>query len=250
MMELLYGRNPVLESLRAGRRRPQRLLVAAGSREQGVLAEIVKAAAKAGVPVRRLDKQELAAQVGHGHHQGVALETGDYPYVSLDELLAADRQGEAPFFLVLDLLQDPQNVGTLLRTAEAVGVTGVIVQERRAVGVTPAVVNASSGAAEHLKVALEVNLARALDTLKEHDVWVYGLAGEAEATVYSEVKLDGPAALVVGSEGAGMRRLVRERCDLLIRLPMRGRVESLNAAVAGSVALYAVWRARGFAAPR
>ncbi len=145
-------------------------------------------------------------------------------------------------------MQDPQNAGSLLRTAEVVGVHGVILQERRAVGVTPAVVNASSGASEHLSIARETNLARIMRRLQQDGVWLYGMDGRPESTPYHEADLSGPIGLVVGSEGAGLRRLVRERCDVLIRLPMRGRIESLNAAVAGSVALYAVWRCRGFGA--
>ncbi len=133
----------------------------------------------------------------------------------------------------------------LLRTAEAVGVHGVILQKRRAVGITPAVVNASSGAVEHLLVAQETNLSRALQLLKEAGIWIYGLEGQPDLIPYYEARLDGPIALVVGGEGAGLRRLVRDTCDVLIRLPMRGQVESLNAAVAGSVALYAVARVRG-----
>ena len=178
------------------------------------------------------------------NHQGVALRAGDYPYAALDQILtlAADRS-EPPFLLILDTLQDPQNLGTLLRTAEAVGVHGVILPLARTATVTPAVVSSSSGAAEHLLVA-QANLAQALTTLKEADVWSVGLDAGPDSQPASRVNLKGGLALVVGSEGSGMRRLVRERCDILMRLPMRGKIESLNAAVAGSVALYLALAAR------
>jgi 23S rRNA (guanosine2251-2'-O)-methyltransferase len=244
-MDILYGRNPIRESLRAGRRVPRRLVLAEGVQD-GSVAEILRLARSAGIDLRRVPKQEIGRLVGHGHHQGVALETSAYPYAEPSAMLeAAAKAGAPPFLLVLDLLQDPQNVGALLRTAEAVGVHGVILQKRRAVGITPAVVNASSGAVEHLLVAQETNLTRAIQALKEAGTWIYGLEGEPGLVPYYEARLDGPIALVVGGEGTGLRRLVRDTCDVLIRLPMRGRVESLNAAVAGSVALYAIARERG-----
>jgi 23S rRNA (guanosine2251-2'-O)-methyltransferase len=158
-------------------------------------------------------------------------------------LALATEKGEDPFVLVLDTLQDPQNLGTLLRTAEAVGVHGVLIPLARTATITPAVVSSSSGACEHLLV-VQVNLAQAIRTLKEEDVWVIGLDGGPEAQPAERVNLKGGLALVVGSEGEGMRRLVRESCDLLMRLPMRGQIESLNAAVAGSVVLYLALAAR------
>jgi len=152
---------------------------------------------------------------------------------------------EPPLILLLDIIQNPQNLGTLLRTAEAVGVHGVIIPERRSAGITPAVVSASSGASEHMLVAV-MNLAQAIQALKEREVWIVGLEGSPEAHLPGEVDLSGALGLVIGNEGEGMRRLVRQSCDFLLRLPMRGRVESLNAAVAGSTALYFAWQARGF----
>jgi 23S rRNA (guanosine2251-2'-O)-methyltransferase len=157
----------------------------------------------------------------------------------------AIRKDELPFFLLLDTLQDPQNLGTLLRTAEIVGVHGVLLPYRRTATITPAVVNASSGASEHLLVA-QCNLSQAISNIKDADVWVIGLESSQEAKTLSQIQLDGSLALVVGSEEKGMRPLVKKSCDLLLKLPMRGRVESLNAAVAGSVALYLVWQARAF----
>jgi 23S rRNA (guanosine2251-2'-O)-methyltransferase len=246
-MEILYGRNPILESLRAARRTPRRLFLARDSREGAGVNEILRHAHSSDLEVERVSRHELSQLVGHRHHQAIALETGDYPYSQTGTILAtAGSRGEPPLLLLLDLLQDPQNVGALLRTAEAVGVHGVFLQKRRAVGVTPAVVSSSSGATEHLLIAQETNLPRTMRDLKTSGVWLYGLDAGPDATPLQQIDLAGPIGLVVGSEGRGLRRLVRETCDALISLPMRGRVESLNAAVAGSVLLYAVWERRGF----
>jgi len=245
MKEWLYGRNAVYEALRAGRRQGMHLLLAQGAQEKGRLADIVQRAQKYKRPIERVPRQRLD-QMNEGN-QGVALEASGYPYVDLRDILAlANKRGEAPFVLILDALQDPQNLGTLLRTAEGVGVHGILLPLRQTATITPAVVNASSGASEHLLVA-QANLAQAIETLKEANIWVVGLAGGLESQPAGRVRLDGALALVVGSEGQGMRPLVKESCDVLLRLPMSGRVESFNAAVAGSIALYLAWQARGFA---
>jgi 23S rRNA (guanosine2251-2'-O)-methyltransferase len=244
MKEWLYGRNAVYEALRAKRRQFFRLWLAQGVEAQGHLAEVLRMAASYRLPTERVPRKNLEA-FGSGH-QGVALEASGYPYSTLPDILSlADRRGEAPFVLILDTLQDPQNLGTLLRTAEAVGVHGVLLPFKRTATVTPAVVNSSSGATEHLQIA-QMNLAQAIQQLKESNVWIIGLEGGAEAQPVGRVSLDGPLALVIGSEGSGMRELVRKSCDVLMRIPMRGKVESLNAAVAGSIALYYAWQARGF----
>jgi 23S rRNA (guanosine2251-2'-O)-methyltransferase len=246
-IEYLYGRRPAAESLRAGRRVIQRLVIADSARENLTLEQLGQLAAGRGVRVDTAPRGWLDSKTKGANHQGVVLEAAPYPYVALDALLdPADRSGEPPLLLLLDLIQDVQNVGTLLRTAEAVGVHGVVLQERRAASVTPAVVSASSGAVEHLKVAQVTNLVQAMKTLKEADVWLAGLDQGPDSTRFDQANLRGALGLVVGSEGTGLRRLVRETCDFLIELPMRGQVESLNAAVAGSVALYAAWAARGF----
>jgi 23S rRNA (guanosine2251-2'-O)-methyltransferase len=244
MREILYGRNVACESLRAGRRKFYKLVLAEGVRQTDAVGQIVFLAEQTGVPVDRTERRNLD-RLGNIHHQGVVLETSEYPYSSRDDILAAAKaRGEAVFLLLLDLLQDPQNVGSLLRTAEAVGVHGVVIQRRRAVGITPAVVHTSVGAVEHLLVAQVTNLVDAIGMLKAHDVWVAGLEALRGAQPYHEADLNGPLAVVVGSEGEGLRRLVRERCDFLLRLPMFGQVTSLNAAVAGSVVLYEALRQR------
>src|SRR3954452_292925 len=206
--ELLYGRNAVTESLRARRRPLRRLVVAAGAREGG-LKGLIEEARRAKVAFAEVPREQIDRAVPGANHQGVLLEAGAYPYAEADELLHADVAG-GPLFLVLDQLQDPKNVGTLLRSAEAVGVTGVLIPEHRAATITPAVVNASAGATEWLRIARVTNLARALARLKERNVWVAGLEGIPEARSIDAADLRGALALVVGSEGSGISRLVRE----------------------------------------
>jgi 23S rRNA (guanosine2251-2'-O)-methyltransferase len=245
MTELLYGRNAVLETIRAGRRTMHRLVVSNGIQETGIIAEIVKQAELAGMTIHRVERQLLDKQLRDVNHQGVMLETGEYPYVELDECLAlAAERGQPPLLLLLDHLQDPQNIGTLLRTAEVVGVHGVVLPGRRAAEITPAVVNASSGATEHLKIVLVTNLSQTIATLQKQGVWVVGLEDDEQAQDLDGADLNLPLALVVGAEGPGLARLVRERCDFLVRLPMAGQIASLNASVAGSIALYNAWRQR------
>jgi 23S rRNA (guanosine2251-2'-O)-methyltransferase len=244
LKEWIYGRNAVYETLRAGRRQFHRLRIAEGMQQSDRLKQIQELAAERKLAVQQVPRKELDG-LGE-NHQGVALQAEEYPYAHLGQLLdkAKSFSGE-PFFLILDTLQDPQNLGTLLRTAEIVGVHGVILPLRQTATVTPAVVNASSGASEHLLIAQQ-NLAQAIEELKRANVWVIGLEGGQQAEPVERVRLDGALALVVGSEGEGMRRLVRESCDVLMRLPMRGQIESLNAAVAGSIALYLAWQAHGY----
>ncbi len=243
--ELVFGRNPVLETLLAGRRTVRKVQVAEGAAEQGTLGRLTREATGRGVPVDHVPRSTLDRL--SDSHQGVAALVDPYPYVTLDEILERARSShEPPFVLVLDIIQNPQNLGSLMRTAEAVGVHGVVIPLRRGVGITPAVVSASAGATEHLLVAT-ANLAQALGRLKAAGVWVIGLERGLGSTRLDQAPLGGPLALVIGGEGAGLRRLVRDSCDLLVEIPMRGRVDSLNAAVAGSIGLYAAWQARAFA---
>lgn len=214
--------------------------------DAGIVTAILAEAQRRSLPVRYLrgglfDKLRTEG----ANAQGVALEADDYPYADLEDCFAAAKaRGEDPLLLILDHLQDPQNLGTLLRTAEALGVHGVIIPDRRAARITPAVSNASAGAVEHLAIAQVTNLNRTIEELKQRNIWVAGLAGEPEVPPVAKARLDGPLALVVGSESEGLARLTREKCDFLVRLPMTGRVESLNAATAGSIVLYLAAQAR------
>jgi len=245
--ELVDGRSAVYEVLRAGRRGVRRILLAEGAAEKGRLAQILSLARQREIPTQRLSRHELDRL--SSHHHGIAAEVDPYPFVVLDEILArAAASAEPALVLILDLIQDPQNLGALLRTAEAVGAHGVVVPRRGAAGMTRAVVRTSAGACEHLLIA-QANLAQAMTELKEAGLWMLGLENSPQARPLDEADLKGPLALVVGSEGEGLRHLVRRTCDMLVRLPMRGKVESLNAAVAGSLALYAAWRARTLTPP-
>lgn len=243
MTEQLYGRHAVLECLRANRRTTHRLMLAEGVKDAPILREITSLAQARRIPVAAVPRQTLDAI--SDHHQGVAMLAAEYTYASVDEMLAlASRQGQPPLLLLLDTLQDPQNFGNLIRAADAAGAHGVIIPERRSVAVTPAVVNASAGAVEHLLVARVVNLAREIEGLKQRDVWVAALQADPRAQDLYSADLSGALALIVGSEGEGVSRLLRERADFLLQLPMRGHVESLNASVAGAVALYEIVRQR------
>lgn len=248
MSELIIGRRAVLETLRARRRSLLRLWIEGdpSQRATGSLAEIQSAANEQGLPLRFIRGglfDKLAREQANA--QGVALETGDYPYAQLEECLRrAKASGEPPFLLLLDHLQDPQNLGTLIRTAEAMGVHGIIMPDRRAARVTAAVSNASAGAVEHMLVVQVTNINRTIQDLKEAHVWVAGLDDSDEAQELAHANLSGALALVVGAEGEGISRLARESCDFLVRIPMVGQIDSLNAAVAGSIALYAARQAR------
>jgi 23S rRNA (guanosine2251-2'-O)-methyltransferase len=243
MKEFIYSRNAVYEALRAKHRPVFKLLVSEGAQEKGRLADILRMARELRIPVEKVQRGRLDKV--HENHQGVMAEVGEYVYSDiLDILDHARTKNEQPFILLLDSLNDPQNFGTLLRTAEAVGVHGVVIPLAHTVEVTPAVVNASSGASEHLRVARS-NLAQAIDALKQENVWVVGLDQNGE-TIGEKTQrhFTGAVGLVVGSEGEGIRKLTRAKCDFILQLPMRGRIESLNASVAGSVALYLAYLAR------
>ena len=244
MTEFIYSRNAVYETLRANRRQVIALLLAEGAQDKGKLNDILTLAHQRKIKVEKVPRARLDKI--HRDHQGVALEVSGYPYSDILDILEVARQkSELPFVLILDSLNDPQNFGTLLRTAEAVGAHGILLPLAHTVEVTPAVVNASSGASEHLRIA-RWNLSQAIDMLKDAELWIVGLdqAGvEVEAREASR-HLRGALGLVVGSEGEGIRPLVKSKCDILLKLPMQGQVESLNAAVAGSVALYLAYLAR------
>ncbi len=251
MTETLARRNTVLEALR-GSRRELHTLWLQKDLDKRTRNALVSAAQARRVPIETVDKQKLTRlNDNDSKHQGAVLTVGPYVYSEIDDMLAlAAERGEKPFLLMLDLLHGPQNIGTLLRTAEICGVHGVVLQDRRAPEITPAVVQYSVGAAEHLLVAQVTNLVNAIEDLKAQNVWVVGMDMTDDAKRLGEIDLDMPLAIVVGHEGSGLRRLVGERCDFILELPMRGHVESLNASVAGSILIYEAWQARGFSGAR
>jgi len=242
---LLYGRQPVRELLRAGRRRVATIHLLASAKATPELDEIVEMAEKRNIRLNLTDGQKLEGLVGDVNHQGVVADVFPFRYVSYKKMLSEAGQNKNALFLFLDHLEDPQNVGSLLRSAEAAGVTGVVIPQHRAVGITPAVVRASAGAAEHMSIAMVPNLVRCMKLLQERNVWFAGLEAGEESTLISETDLTGAVGIVVGSEGKGLRRLVRETCDFLVKLPMCGSVSSLNAGVAGAIAMFEVLRQRG-----
>ena len=227
---------------RANSREVFKIQIAEGAQEKGRLAQILQMAKEHKIPIEKVQRARL--DKFHQNHQGVVADVSGYSYSGVVEILElANQKNEPPFVLLLDSLNDPQNFGTLLRTAEAIGVHGVIIPLAHTVEVTPAVVNASSGASEHLLIARS-NLAQVIDMLKEAEVWIVGLDQDGAEIEVGSRHLKGALGLVVGSEGEGIRQLVRAKCDIVLKLPMRGKIESLNAAVAGSVALYLAYLAR------
>ncbi len=246
---VVYGIHPVRELLRAGRRLHEILL--SGSRSDAApLAEIVGLAASAGITVREVKASELERHAPGAVHQGVVALAPPFPMVDLARLLAhADESGRAPLLVAVDGVTDPHNLGSIARSAEAVGAHGLVLPDRRSAPVTPVVEKSAAGALAHLPVAGVTNLVRALGDLAKAGVWSLGLDGTAEGTLAEHPLASGAVVLVVGAEGDGLSRLVRERCDALVRLPMRGRVGSLNASVAAGVALYTLSAARDREAP-
>jgi 23S rRNA (guanosine2251-2'-O)-methyltransferase len=243
----IYGINPVAEALRAGRVRRVRV----SARRDTRIDEILALAASQGIAVQRVESQALDRAANGGVHQGVVADVEDARDYSIEELVAPRTTdhgprstGFTPLIVVLDGVEDPHNVGAILRTCDAAGVTGVIRQERHSAALDGVVGKASAGALAHARIATVVNIARAIEELKEANVWTIGLAGEA-TDVYTDVDWTLPSAIVLGAEGTGLRRLVAERCDRLVRIPMLGTVNSLNVSVATAVVLYEVVRQRG-----
>jgi 23S rRNA (guanosine2251-2'-O)-methyltransferase len=241
---VIEGRRPVIEALR-GSRRVERVVVAAGAAERGTLADLLELAAEGGVPVETVPRSLLDARAETGAHQGVAAVVSQLESIGLDELLAIPLGGtEPPFFLALDGIEDPHNLGALVRSAEAAGCHGIVLPRHRSAPLSAAAVKSSAGALEHLPVAEVANLTRALERLRAAGLWCIGLDGGAESSLFDLDLADEPVCVVVGSEGSGLHRLVRETCDVLVRIPMAGRVASLNASVAGALALFEIRRRR------
>ncbi|MDD5312949.1 MAG: 23S rRNA (guanosine(2251)-2'-O)-methyltransferase RlmB [Dehalococcoidia bacterium] len=242
-MGIIEGRNPVIEALRAGR--PVSRILLERNIRGGNVDQILSLANIKGIPVEYVDRQVIERQCPAGSSQGVIALAAAKKYISLDELLALSRgKNEPPLYIILDGIEDPHNLGAILRTAEATGVHGVVIRERRAVGLTPAVAKASAGAVEYVPVAMVSNISQAVLAVQKNNLWVTGIdmAGEMD---YSSVDFKLPAAIVIGGEGRGLSDLVRKRCDFVARIPMRGRIASLNASVAAAVVMYEVVRQRG-----
>ena len=238
--EMIEGRNAVLEALRAGRAL-DKVYIARGETDNA-LAHIAGLARERGVSVSDCDRRKLDAMSVTKAHQGVIAVCAVREYASLDDILAlAESRGEAPFVVVCDEISDPHNLGAIIRSAECVGAHGVVIPKRRSAGLTAVVGKTSAGAAEHLPVARVANISAALQELKDRGLWVYGAAAEGGSPMW-ETDLTGPLALVIGSEGEGLGRLVRERCDFLVSIPLRGKVGSLNASTAAAVLMYEVLR--------
>ena len=243
--EWIYGRNPVEEALAAGRRTCTEIVLPPANPDEDEQIQRIRDEARARrLVIRTMERDQLDKLTRYGHHQGVALKTTGYPYVGFEEILSAVEDDENAIVIVLDHLEDPQNVGSILRTACAIGATGVVIPEDRACGITPAAVRASAGGAEHIKVAHVVNLPRAMQDLKEAGLWFTGLDWGEDARSYTAIDFKGRAGLVIGAEGAGISRLVRENCDFIGVLPMPGGFESLNAGVAAAVTMYEILRQR------
>ncbi|WP_028400839.1 23S rRNA (guanosine(2251)-2'-O)-methyltransferase RlmB [Ectobacillus panaciterrae] len=239
--EYIIGRNPVIEALKSGRD-INKIWVAEGA-GKGQIQTVLHLAKEHGVIVQQSPKKKLDQMV-EGNHQGVIAQVAAYQYAEVDDLFkAAEERGEAPFFLLLDEIEDPHNLGSIMRTADAVGAHGIIIPKRRAVGLTAAVAKSSTGAIEYIPVVRVTNLARTIEELKERGVWIAGTDAKGSDDYRN---LDGtmPLGLVIGSEGKGMSRLIGEKCDFLVRLPMAGKVTSLNASVAAGLLMYEVYRKR------
>ena len=240
--DLIIGRNAVIEALKNDKT-IEALYLSNGSRE-GSINQIINLAKKNKIVIKEADKKKLDSMSAGMVHQGVIAKITPYKYFEVKDILDdAKKKGEAPFIIILDELEDPHNLGSIIRTAETCGVHGIIIPKRRNVGVTPTVYKSSVGAVEHVKIAKVTNINNTIDELKEQGIWVYG--ADIEGREYSyEVDFSGPCALIIGSEGRGISKLTLKKCDKLVRIPMIGKINSLNASVAGGIMMYEVLKGR------
>jgi 23S rRNA (guanosine2251-2'-O)-methyltransferase len=241
--QIIYGIHPVREALLSGSFNAQRVIVGTKT-PNPQLQTVMDLAHKAGVPVTFSSKEELDRMARGGVHQNIVAVIQEFPYADLSEVLSrAGREGAKKLILILDSIQDPQNLGSLIRTASGTSVHGLILPKDRAAGITPSVIKVSAGATAHLPIARVVNIANTIDILKREGIWVYGAAGEANTSVY-QLDFTVDVAIVVGSEGKGIRPLVKKKCDQLFSIPMKGPISSFNASVSGGMILYEVMRQR------
>ena len=241
--DIIEGRQPVLEALRSGRA-INRILLARDSERHGIVAEVLALARQRGVPFEYVDRKILEKSASTPGHQGVLAYAAAKEYINLEDLLSISHaKGEPPLYCILDGLEDPHNLGAILRTADAAGVHGLIIRNRREVGLTPVVAKTSAGTIEYVPVARVANIAQAIEALKKNGVWVVGI--EASGSVpFDKVDFKLPTAIVVGGEGSGIADLARRKCDVLASIPMRGRISSLNASVAAAIVMYEALRQR------
>ena len=240
-MANIEGRNPIIEALRSDR--PIDKLMISNTSKEGSIKKIIGMAKEKNVVIQYVDKHKLDEISTSHSHQGVIAVVSDYKYYELEDLLAIARErGEDPFFIILDEITDPHNLGTIIRTADAVGAHGVIIPKRRSVHITSVVAKASAGAVEYVPVCKVTNIANTIKKLKKEGLWI--AAADMDGGVFYEQDLTGPLALVIGSEGFGVSRLVKQNCDFVVKMPMIGNVSSLNASVAGGILLYEIFRQR------
>ncbi len=241
----IVGRNPVMEALKSGRE-IDKILIAKGT-EGGSLIKIIGKAKDRGIPIQYVERQKLNEISESNAHQGIIATVAAYEYSDLEDILdRAKQRGKDPFILILDEIMDPHNLGSIMRTADAVGVDGIIIPKRRSVGLTATVAKSSAGAIEYVPVTKVSNIAQTIDRIKEKGIWVAG-ADMSGAKEHYNTDLNGSLALVIGNEGQGISRLIKEKCDFLVKLPMAGQVSSLNASVAAAVLMYEVFRQRSTA---
>jgi len=243
MSDIIAGRNPVLEALRAGSPL-NRIVISAAVQRHGIIADILHFAQQKNIPVEYVPEAVLRNMGLPGINQGIIAYTAAKSYLELAELLVIPQTEKEPaLYVVLDGIEDPQNLGAIMRTADATGVHGIVIRSRRAVGLTPVVAKVSAGAIEYVPVARVVNIAQTIEALKKAGIWVIGVEANAKQ-LYTRVDFKVPTAIVIGGEGAGLSKLVKERCDLLASIPMKGRITSLNASVAAAVVMYEAYRQR------
>ncbi|MGL5712435.1 MAG: 23S rRNA (guanosine(2251)-2'-O)-methyltransferase RlmB [Paraclostridium sp.] len=240
-MAIIEGRNPVIEAIK-NEREIDKLMIANGAKE-GSIKKIIGMAKEKNIVIQYVDRNKLDEISTSHSHQGVIAQVSEYKYYELDQLIQKTKdKGEDPFFIILDEITDPHNLGSIIRTADAVGAHGVIIPKRRSVHITPIVAKASAGAIEYVPVCKVTNIVNTIKTLKENGLWI--AAADMDGQTFYEQNLTGPIGLVIGSEGFGISRLVKQNCDFTVKMPMVGNVTSLNASVAGSILLYEIFKQR------
>ena len=241
--EFIFGINPVLEVLRSKKRKCHEIFIS-DSKKQNALQEIYNLSKSFGVKISNVDKQKISEIAHDPKHQGVAARVDGYPFSSVQEILGSPSEGQGNFIIILDGISDPHNLGAIIRTAHLLGADGIIIPKDNACDITATVVKSSAGATEYLKIAQVVNLAREIDTLKDSGLWVGGAAGEGADDLYSHDFTNENTVLVIGSEGTGLRQLIRKKCDFLLKIPMKGSIDSFNASVAAALIMGEVARQR------